>query len=174
MTGYLCKRCGAASPVGIGYAGTPDAETPAPGCPGPHACTYDTGSMYGCEPVCDAAATHVVEYRNGTYRGRALVCAAHVRASENRAYPGHIATRALDMPRQARRVNEATARAHFRTGGAVCVSVNGEDSFPVTRSTVTHDRESTTWDELTDTVRGYGDTRQRYYAVTVTLEGVTA
>lgn len=37
VTGYLCKRCGAESPVGIGYAGTPDVPEPAPGCPNPHA-----------------------------------------------------------------------------------------------------------------------------------------
>lgn len=35
-TGYICKRCGAESPVGIGYAGQPDVDEPAPDCPNPH------------------------------------------------------------------------------------------------------------------------------------------
>lgn len=35
-TGYLCKRCGAESPVGIGYAGTPTVPYPAPGCTNLH------------------------------------------------------------------------------------------------------------------------------------------
>ena len=58
-------------------------------------CDHDTGSMYGCEPLCDAPATHVVRYANGTYPCAARVCAAHVRVSEARAYPGHIATELL-------------------------------------------------------------------------------
>lgn len=35
-TNYLCKTCGAESPVGVGYFGSPDAPHPAAGCPGPH------------------------------------------------------------------------------------------------------------------------------------------
>jgi hypothetical protein len=37
VTGYLCKTCGAASPIGIGYAGAPDRDQPDPDCIGPHA-----------------------------------------------------------------------------------------------------------------------------------------
>lgn len=35
--GYLCKNCGAESPAGIGYAGKPEASTPAADCQNPHA-----------------------------------------------------------------------------------------------------------------------------------------
>jgi hypothetical protein len=36
---YVCKRCGAESPAGIGYAATTAGPMPAPaaGCPNPHA-----------------------------------------------------------------------------------------------------------------------------------------
>jgi hypothetical protein len=37
VTGFLCKACGAAAPVGIGYAGSRMRVTPAADCPGPHA-----------------------------------------------------------------------------------------------------------------------------------------
>lgn len=35
-TGFICKRCGAESPVGIGYAGEPVSDVPAAGCPNFH------------------------------------------------------------------------------------------------------------------------------------------
>jgi hypothetical protein len=55
-------------------------------------CSHDTGAMYGCRPLCDRPATHAVSYVNGSYRFTARVCADHVRATENRAYPGHLET----------------------------------------------------------------------------------
>jgi hypothetical protein len=37
FTGFICKRCGAESPVGIGYAATqPEAGAPKADCPNPH------------------------------------------------------------------------------------------------------------------------------------------
>jgi hypothetical protein len=43
---FQCKRCGAESPVGIGYALAPDAEpgamAPAPDCPNPHVAPAST------------------------------------------------------------------------------------------------------------------------------------
>lgn len=37
FTDYVCKGCGAESPVGIGYWGSPpDVAAPAPGCEHPH------------------------------------------------------------------------------------------------------------------------------------------
>lgn len=45
MNRYICKRCGAESPMGIGYAHTGEGPLPAPdpACPNPHAweCTED-------------------------------------------------------------------------------------------------------------------------------------
>lgn len=37
FTGFICKRCGAESPTGIGYAATAaEVDTPAADCPNPH------------------------------------------------------------------------------------------------------------------------------------------
>lgn len=36
-TGYICKSCGAESPAGIGYIGTPEADAPAADCINLHA-----------------------------------------------------------------------------------------------------------------------------------------
>jgi hypothetical protein len=59
-------------------------------------CGYDSGSMYGCYPVCDGQATHVVVYRNGTSGPfRAPVCPRHLQSMKGRAYPGLIETVAL-------------------------------------------------------------------------------
>lgn len=54
-------------------------------------CSYDSGSMYGCEPVCSAPAVAVVVYSNGTSGPfRAPVCAHHESPMRGRAYPGLI------------------------------------------------------------------------------------
>lgn len=56
-------------------------------------CQHDSGSATGCRPLCDAEASHVVSYRNGSGPAlRAMVCAAHVRVTEARAFPGHETT----------------------------------------------------------------------------------
>lgn len=46
-------------------------------------CDYDSGSMTGCRPLCDAPATHVVRFDGIA----AHVCERHVRPTENRAWP---------------------------------------------------------------------------------------
>lgn len=51
-------------------------------------CAYDSGTITGCVPLCDAPADYVIRYRNGTYPGDWPVCAGHRRAAENRVYPG--------------------------------------------------------------------------------------
>lgn len=50
-------------------------------------CTYDSGSMTGCVPLCDAPAVQLVTYGHGAYRVSVPRCARHVRPTENRAYP---------------------------------------------------------------------------------------
>lgn len=70
--------------------------------------------------------------------------------------------------RNARRVTTEEARAHFEAGGTVLVSEYGhEASHPVTSSTTTHTRESTTWEELTGLVAMWRNRypNQRYYLV---------
>lgn len=53
-------------------------------------CSYDSGSRYGNQPLCDQPATHVVVYRNGSYGPfRAATCPRHLTATQARAYPGH-------------------------------------------------------------------------------------
>lgn len=42
---YVCKRCGAESPAGIGYVATVVAPVPAAGCPGPH--LVERSELYG-------------------------------------------------------------------------------------------------------------------------------
>jgi len=59
-------------------------------------CSYDTGSMYGCQPACDKAATTVVTYRNGSSGPlRAAVCDRHTGPMQGRAYPGVISVERL-------------------------------------------------------------------------------
>lgn len=54
-------------------------------------CTYDSGSMTGCQPLCDKPATYVVIKRAcGGYPELALPrCAKHVAATQNKLYPLH-------------------------------------------------------------------------------------
>jgi hypothetical protein len=68
----------------------------------------------------------------------------------------------------ARRVKFHDARRHFAAGGRVMVSEYGSEPFVlVTPSSTTHSSESTTWDELADTVRMWRNRypNQRFYIV---------
>ena len=69
----------------------------------------------------------------------------------------------------ARRVNRASAHAWFRAGGRVAVldSRDGApDRFDVTRSSVTHSRDSIGWDELLELCAGDpGPSRTVWYSV---------
>ena len=51
-------------------------------------CEYDSGSMYGCVPLCDRRSEYVVTYHNGSYPGKISVCKAHLNATKGRVYPG--------------------------------------------------------------------------------------
>jgi hypothetical protein len=60
-------------------------------------CDYDTGSMFGCYPACQAPAEFIVCYRSMVDsrfgpRIETAVCAQHVRAMENRVHPNHTGT----------------------------------------------------------------------------------
>lgn len=50
-------------------------------------CTYDSGSMTGNQPLCDARATKAIVYAVGSRPIAPLACDRHVRAQQNRAYP---------------------------------------------------------------------------------------
>lgn len=51
-------------------------------------CTYDSGSMTGCRPLCDAPATRVVAYTLPCYGTlRAPVCDRHLSPTLGRIYP---------------------------------------------------------------------------------------
>lgn len=54
-------------------------------------CTYDSGAMTDCQPLCDSPATHEVTYTNGSVFV-ALVCKRHVRPTENRVYDSLVST----------------------------------------------------------------------------------
>ena len=58
-------------------------------------CEYDSGSATGCQPLCDKPATHLVTYRNGSYKVESEVCQRHVRFTVARAYPSATTTTAL-------------------------------------------------------------------------------
>lgn len=55
--------------------------------PGAGVCTWDTGSMYGCQPACDSPAQLEVTHTGyrGPYVGR--FCARHARLVSARVYP---------------------------------------------------------------------------------------
>lgn len=56
-------------------------------------CSYDSGAMTDCVPLCDSPATHIVTYRNGSYGPFAApMCERHVQPMQGRVYPGHIGT----------------------------------------------------------------------------------
>jgi hypothetical protein len=46
-SGYICKNCGAESPVGIGYVGEPERPEPIEDCEHPH--VVDAWSLIGAE-----------------------------------------------------------------------------------------------------------------------------
>lgn len=50
-------------------------------------CTYDTGSMYGCEPACSRLASVVITYSGHGGPHRAPVCAQHRAATLSRIHP---------------------------------------------------------------------------------------
>lgn len=51
-------------------------------------CEYDTGSEFGCQPVCSSRATVHLTYRNGSYGPfRVALCSEHVRPMRGRVYP---------------------------------------------------------------------------------------
>jgi hypothetical protein len=56
-------------------------------------CTYDSGAMYDCAPMCSAPATHVVTHRNGSYGPfHSPMCDRHVQSMQGRVGLGHIET----------------------------------------------------------------------------------
>ena len=59
----------------------------------PAVCEWDTGSMYGCRPACDAWPVWAVTYHNGSSGPTgADLCDRHRKPTEGRAYPGHEST----------------------------------------------------------------------------------
>lgn len=64
------------------------------------------------------------------------------------------------MPVIAQRVTIHEARRHFESGGSVLVSEHGNElTRTVSRDTTTHNRDTTTWAALVETVREW---RSRY------------
>lgn len=73
-----------------------------------------------------------------------------------------------DTARVARRVKMNEAKRHFNSGGEVLVSERGHElELPVHRTSTTHTSSSTTWAELTATVREWRNRypNQRFYVV---------
>jgi hypothetical protein len=65
-----------------------------------------------------------------------------------------------------RRVSAKLAKKHFDAGGDVVVVAGArarDTTCVVSRDTVVHNIGRTTWKELADTVKSYGDRSQRYY-----------
>lgn len=74
----------------------------------------------------------------------------------------------MEATAEARRVKFHDARRHFEAGGTVLVSEHGHArTRPVFSSTTTHDRTTTTWDELATQVREWRSRypNQRFYIV---------
>ena len=64
-------------------------------------CGYSTGSMTGCQPLCDRPATHNVQLHMSGMRSGPLDqlrCAEHVRPTETAAYPYRVETVELRQP----------------------------------------------------------------------------
>lgn len=68
----------------------------------------------------------------------------------------------------AHRVKRHEARRHFENGGSVLVSERGHElTVSVSASTTTHTNSTTTWDELTASVKMWGNRypNQRFYII---------
>lgn len=59
-------------------------------------CEYDSGSMFGNVPICDAPAVWMLVYRNGSYGPFTMrVCDAHALPMQGRVFPSSVTVTGL-------------------------------------------------------------------------------
>jgi hypothetical protein len=96
-------------------------------------CQEDSGSMTGCEPVCDAPATHLVTH-HGHYGAEPYVsqkCARHANGSAARHWPDRVDVEPLQVFGPGRPTAARAAIAELRAA---------QDAMPVFPNGAPYDR----------------------------------